>query len=226
MPEAALSHGLQEGTISWLGQFVARHLYGRASEALRPWLRRCVMRVEQGPVYSYSVRQILARFHGLTVGMYTIGPCESEPDQFAPGMMIGRYCSIYYTVRVLAQDGPRTPGGGPAWDPRAIPARKSPPSTPGLKVGHDVYIGHNATILPSVRTIGHGAVIGAGSVVHEDVPAYAVVTGNPARVVRYRFRPATIERLLAEQWWLKPVDALLAAGLEFQKPLEEPAGRG
>ena len=50
-------------------------------------------------------------------------------------------------------------------------------------------------------TIGDGAVIGSLSVVASDVPPYAIVGGNPARVIRHRFDDATIARLLALRWW-------------------------
>lgn len=67
-------------------------------------------------------------------------------------------------------------------------------------VGNDVWIGTDATILPGV-TIGDGAVIGAKAVVAKDVPPYAVVVGNPGRVVRTRFDDATVQKLLAIRWW-------------------------
>ncbi len=212
-----------EGAQSRLGRWVARGLYSRSPSELRPWLRRCVMRWERGPVYSRSIREILIRYHRVEVGMYTIGPCETDPDQFAPGTVIGRYCSIYYTVRILEADGPAESGveGGPAWDLGRRMALGMRPTKTGLVVGHDVYIGHNAVILPSVRRIGHGAVIGAGSVVHEEVPPYAVVTGNPARVVRYRFRPEVIQRLLQEQWWVKSIDELVASGRPLNARVEQ-----
>src|SRR5215475_12846433 len=53
-------------------------------------------------------------------------------------------------------------------------------------LGNDVWIGHGAIILPG-RKIGTGAAIGAGAVVSKDVPAYAVVAGVPAKVIRFRF---------------------------------------
>jgi virginiamycin A acetyltransferase len=67
-------------------------------------------------------------------------------------------------------------------------------------VGHDVWIGHNATIMPGV-TIGHGAIVAAESVVSRDVPPYAVVGGNPARIIRMRFEPHVVDTLLAIAWW-------------------------
>ena len=72
-------------------------------------------------------------------------------------------------------------------------------------------------------SIGDGAFIGAGSVVQNDVPPYAVVTGNPARVVRYRFSPAKIQELLASRWWNKSIDELSYDMDSFRGPLEEKA---
>ncbi|WP_327196102.1 CatB-related O-acetyltransferase [Olsenella phocaeensis] len=64
----------------------------------------------------------------------------------------------------------------------------------------DRWIGRQATIMPGVR-IGDGAIIGARAVVAKDVPAYAVVVGNPAKVVKFRFEDETIEFLEALRWW-------------------------
>ena len=67
-------------------------------------------------------------------------------------------------------------------------------------IGSDVWIGRSAMVMEGV-SIGHGAVVGAGSVVTKDVPPYALVAGNPARLLRYRFGEETIKELLAIQWW-------------------------
>jgi hypothetical protein len=68
-----------------------------------------------------------------------------------------------------------------------------------------VWLGYAALVLPGV-TIGHGAVVAAASVVAADVPAYAVVAGNPARVVRRRFDDGDVARLLRAAWWNWPID--------------------
>ena len=67
-------------------------------------------------------------------------------------------------------------------------------------IGNDVWIGAYATIMGGVK-IGNGAVIGAGAVVAKDVPPYAIVVGNPAGVIKYRFDEATIEWLQKLRWW-------------------------
>ncbi|MGO4572323.1 CatB-related O-acetyltransferase [Microvirga sp. 2TAF3] len=87
------------------------------------------------------------------------------------------------------------------------------------QVGHDVWIGNRAVLLPGVK-IGHGAVIGAGTVVAKDVPDYAVVVGNPGRVVKYRFDEKTIARLLKAQWWQYDMPKMMAAHASL--PLNDP----
>lgn len=77
-----------------------------------------------------------------------------------------------------------------------------------IRIGNDVWIGREAVILPGV-TIGDGAIIGARAVVSRDVPAYSVVTGNPARIVKRRFDEATVEALLAIRWWDWPAETIL-----------------
>lgn len=67
-------------------------------------------------------------------------------------------------------------------------------------IGNDVWIGCHTIILGGVH-VGNGAVIGAGAVVAKDVPPYAIVVGNPARVVKYRFPKETIEKLQRIKWW-------------------------
>jgi len=71
-----------------------------------------------------------------------------------------------------------------------------------LNIGNDVWIGASSLIMGGI-TIGDGAIIGAGAVVTKDVPPYAIVGGNPAKLIRYRFPPEIIATLLNIQWWNK-----------------------
>lgn len=74
------------------------------------------------------------------------------------------------------------------------------PSKGDTVIGHDVWLGYDAMILPGV-TVGDGAVVASRAVVTKDVPAYAIVAGNPARVVKQRFSEAEVAQLLALRWW-------------------------
>lgn len=82
-------------------------------------------------------------------------------------------------------------------------------------IGNDVWIGHQATVLPGV-TVGDGAVIAAGAVVTRDVAPYTIVGGVPARLIRPRFTSGTAERLQRIAWWDWPFDLVMERLAEFQ----------
>ena len=83
------------------------------------------------------------------------------------------------------------------------------------RLGHDVWIGHGVVVLPGV-SMGNGAVAGAGSVVTKDVPAWTIVVGNPARVLRPRFAPHLAEAIERIAWWDWDRDRLRAAMGDFR----------
>ncbi|PIP53334.1 hypothetical protein COX08_01545 [Candidatus Beckwithbacteria bacterium CG23_combo_of_CG06-09_8_20_14_all_34_8] len=67
-------------------------------------------------------------------------------------------------------------------------------------IGNDVWIGYDALFMPGVK-VGDGAIIAAKSVVTKDVPAYAIVGGNPAKIIRMRFDERIVALLLQLKWW-------------------------
>lgn len=89
-----------------------------------------------------------------------------------------------------------------------------------ISIGHDVWIGHGAIILPG-RNIGIGAVVAAGAVVTKDVAPYTIVAGNPAKPIRRRFPETIAERLMQLAWWDWSHERLHGALGDFRKlPVE------
>jgi len=88
-----------------------------------------------------------------------------------------------------------------------------------IVIEHDVWIGANATILSGV-TIHTGAIVGAGAVVTKDVAPYAIVAGNPQQILRYRFEPRMVSRLLDSHWWESDPETLNPL-LEKSESIEE-----
>jgi phosphonate metabolism protein (transferase hexapeptide repeat family) len=88
-------------------------------------------------------------------------------------------------------------------------------------IGHDTWIGHGAQVKPEV-TVGDGAVVASGAIVTKDVPAYAIVAGVPARIVRMRQPPEIAARLARLAWWDWDHDTLRARLPDFRSlPAEE-----
>lgn len=116
-------------------------------------------------------------------------------NAFASNVTIGKFCSIGPNfccgLGIHPTDGIST---SPYFYRGEIEEHKH------TNIGNDVFIGANVTILDGV-TIADGAVIGAGAVVTKNIPAYAIVAGVPAEIIKYRFDESTIAKLLEKQWW-------------------------
>lgn len=80
-------------------------------------------------------------------------------------------------------------------------------------IGNNVWVGVNTVILSGVK-IGDGVIIGAGTVVTHDIPAYAIAAGVPARILCYRYTEAQRAKLLGIAWWKWP-DKTVAENLDY-----------
>ena len=89
-----------------------------------------------------------------------------------------------------------------------------------IVIMNDCWIGERATIMSGV-TIDDGAVVAAESVVTKDVPAYAIVAGNPARIIGYRFSKEQIEKLLLIRWWNWDAEKVLDASEDLNGNIEK-----
>lgn len=191
---------------------------------LRATIRSFVARFEGGEASSVTLRRIFHVYHDVDIGMYSIGGCFrlGQMDRYT---RIGRYCSIAQTARTHNRNHPLQRKSMHAFffNSKLKYCEQDSISFTPLTIGNDVWIGHNAILLPHVRRIGDGAVLGAGAVVTEDVPPYAVVAGNPARILKYRFSPPVIASLLKEKWWEKPVDELMLNRREYFEDYENPS---
>jgi virginiamycin A acetyltransferase len=156
----------------------------------------------------------LPQYRAYSIGAYSYGDPTIFFPQSGARLSIGTFCSIANDVRLML-------GGEHRVDwvttypfmrmfDEARHFRGHPKTKGDIQIGSDVWIGRSATVLSGV-TIGHGAVVAAASVVVKDVPPYAIVGGNPAKLIRYRFSELQIAELLATQWWTWPIERIKQA---------------
>jgi len=164
------------------------------------------------------------------IGRYTYASAHQPPENWAMALapylfggnreklVLGSFCQIADGVQFITSsanhrmDGVSTYPfavfdgleGGVDYDRPSMPT-----GTKDTIIGHDVWIGTGATILPGAR-LGNGVIVGAGAVVGGTVPDYAVVAGNRAEVVKMRFDEDTIARINAVAWWNWPFETILA----------------
>lgn len=157
----------------------------------------------------------------IIVGDYTYYDDPNHPEWFEKNVLyhsdlvgdkliIGKFCSIASGVRFIMNGANHQLAGfssypfgvfGHGWD-SGTPSKKEVQalSKGDTIIGNDVWIGHEAMIMPGVK-IADGAIIGARSVVTQDVPPYSIVAGNPARMIKRRFDDETVYMLLQLKWW-------------------------
>ncbi len=160
---------------------------------------------------------LIARRPGqIVVGAHSYGRPKVRFPESGARLMVGRYGSIADGVEILLGGDHRLdwattypfPALPRLW-PAAVRVTGSAPSRGDVTIGHDVWLASQCMVMSGV-TIGHGAVVAARSVVTRDVPPYAIVAGNPARIVRMRFEEAQVEALLATRWWALPQARVVA----------------
>jgi len=155
----------------------------------------------------------------IIVGDYTYYDDPEGPSRFEDNVLyhfpfigdklrIGRFCAIAKDVKFIMNGANHKISGfstypfqifGNGWE-KVTSQEGDLPYKGDTEIGHDVWIGYEATIMPGVK-VGSGAIIASKSVETADVPAYSVVGGNPAEVIKYRFDERTVEELLRIAWW-------------------------
>jgi acetyltransferase-like isoleucine patch superfamily enzyme len=148
------------------------------------------------------------KYADYSIGRFSYGQptvLKCSPEQQGK-LSIGSFCSIAQgVVIVLAAAGGHRPDWTTTFPFIQLFKDFHHLSFPQVEkcdvvIGNDVWIGMDATILSGVK-ISDGAIIGANSVVTKDVPAYSIVAGNPARLIRKRFDEETIDKILKIKWW-------------------------
>ena len=157
---------------------------------------------------STALRDYFREKHRVDVGLYSYG-CFDEWRMPGP-ISVGRYCSVARTVRSVPINHPYTAiSTHPAlYEKKFGVVERDLTWDDTLIIEDDVWIGHYAVILPNCKFIGRGAIIGAGAIVTKDVPAYTIVAGNPAKVLRKRFDEPVQKALEASGWWNMSLDQL------------------
>jgi len=167
---------------------------------------------KEGFGYSPTIRKIFLEVHGIEIGYGSVKSGCLELSNIKGRVRFGNYCSIARTAKFFTVNHPIDCFTSHAitYNPRLGYVKKDCLNRQKtLVIGHDVWIGENALVLPSVNSIGNGAIIGAGSVVTKDVEPYTIVGGNPAKPIRKRFNEETIRLLEESRWWLLEKDELI-----------------
>jgi virginiamycin A acetyltransferase len=178
-----------------------------------PWLMRklidrMIASMDGGEFWSVQLRKLYNAAYRINIGQGSYG-CFSTKVLYS-GSVVGNYCSFAPNVYYLSSNHPYNQV---STHPMFYNANLGFVSDDiiehiPLHVGHDVWIGQNVIITKGCHTIGNGSIVGAGSIVTKDVPPYAIVAGNPARLIRMRFDAETIQKLEKCRWYMLPPSIL------------------
>lgn len=196
-------------------------LYRIPSPIIRRFLISIIGKLEGGQAFSDTIRELMKKYHGVDIGIGSYGSCFNTDQTWAGynNLTVGKFTSIAKGVCIYTRNHPyERPSTSPLFYSEAFSKGLSKDTVEfgKLTIGNDVWIGQYAIILPSCKNIGDGAVVGAGSVVTKDVPDYAIVAGNPARIIKYRFDKETALILKKSKWWDRNIEELKAMCECFQ----------
>lgn len=182
--------------------------------SLRPIVRKLLLRTEGGMMYSKTLRGLLLEYEGVSVGEFTRG-AGLRFGQFPSGTRIGKFSCLGAGLQVLSRNHPVDRiSQHPIFFNSMLGWVEADTIAPGgarpMTIGHDVWMGLNVILAPNCKSIGNGAIIGAGSVVTKNVPAYTIVAGNPAKIIRPRFAENVQAVIEASAWWEQPLSHILA----------------
>jgi virginiamycin A acetyltransferase len=150
---------------------------------------------------SLELREWFARDFHVEVGLYSYGCFDRW--RIPARTRIGRYCSFARSARVLDANHPFDALSTHPflYEKKFGLVDRDLIDPPWLTIEDDVWVSHNATITPSCKFVGRGAIIGAGAIVTKDVPRYTIMVGAPAAPLRKRF-PQDLEVAIEEsRWW-------------------------
>lgn len=158
--------------------------------------------------YQHWIRRLIYRQAGgrIFIGAHTYGAPRIRWWGEQANLHVGKFCSIADHVEIFLGGNHRTDWISTypfpvLWRWREAKHVKGHPTSRGdVRIGNDVWLGSRCVIHSGV-TIGDGAVIAGSAVVTRDVPDYAIVAGNPAKVIRLRFTENQIAGLLQCAWW-------------------------
>jgi len=167
---------------------------------------------KEGQAKSEFVRWYYNWRYKIDVGLYSYGSCfEPLFNIGGTAVKIGKYCSIAGDVHYLGANHPvaHISTSPYFYNKKFAGLDVNDIKRESLEIGNDVWIGYGTLILSGCHKIGNGAVIGAGSIVTKDVPPYAVVVGNPARIIKYRFSEQEQELLEKSEWWNREPEQIM-----------------
>jgi len=164
----------------------------------------------EAPISPYhpSIVDSIKSLKNILIGRNTY---KLPSGMFSPNVIIGRYCSISHFVCIGAthhhMDYLSTGFLDDNCYNNIVREGAEQKNIKYTIIDRDVWIGVNALILGGAK-IGHGACIGAGSVVKKEIPPYAIAVGSPARVIKQRFSDEIVSDLLDLQWWTLEQDII------------------